>query len=154
MFKIIQKTSHMPKTRPTIWVCSSVQCCKKDSFRVFSVKKRVLKLRCSAFLWGSGGFKKVREACRNNFHLSWYLSDAVVPTPKKGLIRLTRFPILETCYKLHCSKESSLDAIIDYFRPRSQILRQLLPIHSNSEVYSLAWRSTCQEIAVWYSLTL
>ena len=25
-----------------------------------------------------GGFKQLREVCRINFHLSWYLSDSVV----------------------------------------------------------------------------
>ena len=45
-------------------------------FRFSSVKFRVLKLRFFAFPEGPGGFREVREADRNHFHLSWYL---VVP---------------------------------------------------------------------------
>ena len=44
----------------------------------FSEQIRVLKLRYSAFLGGPGGFREVREAGRNHFHLSWYL---IVPGP-------------------------------------------------------------------------
>ena len=38
-----------------------------------SVKNRVLKLRFLAFPGGPGGFRELREAGRNRFHLSWYL---------------------------------------------------------------------------------
>ena len=31
-------------------------------------------------LGGPGGFRKLREAGRINFHLSWYLIDSVVPS--------------------------------------------------------------------------
>ena len=30
------------------------------------------------FSQGPGGFRELREASRNHFHLSWYLSDYVV----------------------------------------------------------------------------
>ena len=33
-----------------------------------------------AVSWGSGGFRELREACRNHFYLSWYLSDFLVPS--------------------------------------------------------------------------
>ena len=42
-------------------------------FPIFSVKNRVLKLRFLAFPEGPGGFRELREAGRNHFHLSWYL---------------------------------------------------------------------------------
>ena len=42
----------------------------------FSEHCRVLKLRCLAFLGGLGGFREVREAGRNHFHL--YLLVSVV----------------------------------------------------------------------------
>ena len=42
-------------------------------FPIFSVQFRVLKLRFWAFTQGPGGFRKVREAGRNHFHLSRYL---------------------------------------------------------------------------------
>ena len=45
----------------------------KDFFAIFSVKYRVLKLRFLAFPEGPGGFRELREAGRNHFHLSWYL---------------------------------------------------------------------------------
>ncbi len=51
-------------------------------FPIFSVKFRVLKLRFLAFSQGPGGFRELREAGRNHFHLSWYLSDAVVTSYK------------------------------------------------------------------------
>ena len=38
-----------------------------------SEKNRVLKLRFLAFSQGPGGFRELREAGRNHFHLSWYL---------------------------------------------------------------------------------
>jgi len=37
------------------------------------IKHRVQKLRFLAFSRGPGGFRKLWEAGRNNFHLSWYL---------------------------------------------------------------------------------
>ena len=40
---------------------------------LFDTKIRVLHDRFLAFPWGPGGFRKLREACRNHFHLSWYL---------------------------------------------------------------------------------
>ena len=39
-----------------------------------SLKFRGLKLRFLALNEGPGGFRKVREAGRNHFHLSWYLA--------------------------------------------------------------------------------
>ena len=44
----------------------------------FSLKIRVLKLRFLALSEGPGGFRELREAGRNHFHLSWYLSVSVV----------------------------------------------------------------------------
>ena len=40
---------------------------------IFSVNNRALKLRFLAFPGGPGGFRELREAGRNHFHLSWYL---------------------------------------------------------------------------------
>ena len=45
----------------------------KEMFPIFSEKNRVLKLRFLAFTGGPGGFRELREAGRNHFHLSWYL---------------------------------------------------------------------------------
>ena len=45
----------------------------KDLFPKCSLKFRVLKLRFLACSGGPGGFREVREAGRNHFHLSWYL---------------------------------------------------------------------------------
>ena len=45
---------------------------------MFYINLRVLKYRLLAFPRGPGGFSELREAYRNNFHRSWYLSDAVV----------------------------------------------------------------------------
>ena len=39
----------------------------------FSLNFRVLKLRFLALSEGPGGFRELREAGRNHFHLSWYL---------------------------------------------------------------------------------
>ena len=49
----------------------------KDSNYCFSILcgiVRVEKLRFLAFPQGPGGFREVRGAGRNHFHLSWYLS--------------------------------------------------------------------------------
>ena len=40
---------------------------------MLSENVRVLKLRFLAFPGGPGGFRELREASRNHFHLSWYL---------------------------------------------------------------------------------
>ena len=40
---------------------------------MFSEFVRDLKLRFLAFTEGPGGFRELREAGRNHFHLSWYL---------------------------------------------------------------------------------
>ena len=45
----------------------------KEFFPNCSVKFRALKLRFLAFSEGPGGFRELREAGRNHFHLSWYL---------------------------------------------------------------------------------
>ena len=39
----------------------------------FSLNFRVLKFRFLAFPGGHGGFRELREAGRNHFHLFWYL---------------------------------------------------------------------------------
>ena len=44
-------------------------------FLIFSVKCRILKRRFFAFPRGPGGFREVRGAGRNHFHLSWYLLE-------------------------------------------------------------------------------
>ena len=44
----------------------------KKIFPNFSLKFRVLKLRFLALSEGPGGFRELREAGRNHFHLSWY----------------------------------------------------------------------------------
>ena len=41
---------------------------------------RFMKHCLGAFSRGPGGFRELREACGIHFHLSWYLSDAVVPS--------------------------------------------------------------------------
>ena len=45
----------------------------KDLFPNVSEKNRGLKLRFLAFPGGPGGFRELREAGRNHFHLSWYV---------------------------------------------------------------------------------
>ena len=45
----------------------------KDFSPNCSLKFRVQKLRLLAFTEGPGGFRELREAGRNHFHLSWYL---------------------------------------------------------------------------------
>ena len=44
---------------------------------------RVLKSRFWAFSLGPGGFGELREAGRNHFHPSWYLSVSVVTSYHK-----------------------------------------------------------------------
>ena len=46
----------------------------KDFSSIFSAKFRILKLKFLAVPRGPGGFGEVREAGRNHFHLSWYIS--------------------------------------------------------------------------------
>ena len=42
-------------------------------FRKFAGNCRVQKPRFLAFPGGPGGFRELREAGRNHFHVSWYL---------------------------------------------------------------------------------
>ena len=44
------------------------------------MKIRVLKCRFLPVTRGPGGFRELREACRNHFQLFWNLSGAVVTT--------------------------------------------------------------------------
>ena len=39
----------------------------------------VLKCKFVTAYKDPGGFRELREACRNHCHLSWYLSDSMVP---------------------------------------------------------------------------
>ena len=58
--------------------------------RCFLKKIRGLKLRFLAFPEGPGGFRELREAYRNHFHLSWYL---LVP----GITSYSQKPWGELC---------------------------------------------------------
>ena len=48
--------------------------------RIWWKTYRVIKHRFWASSWGPGGFMELRETCWIHCHLSWYLSDAVVPS--------------------------------------------------------------------------
>jgi len=59
---------------------------KKGTCPISFTTSRVL---CNRFLFcsrGPGGFRKVLEAARSHFHLSWYLSDAVVTSYGQKLL--------------------------------------------------------------------
>ena len=47
---------------------------------ICSLNIRDIKHRFGVFSRGPGGFSGLREACWNRFHLSWYLSDFMVPS--------------------------------------------------------------------------
>ena len=83
----------------------------------FYITCLVLKYRCLAFSQGPGGFRELREAYRNHFHRSWYLSDAVVTNyskkPSCGNI----------CYRARCVLP--LDFLAEKTRSQS-----LLPLSS------------------------
>ena len=59
----------------------------KERFPNLSLKNRGLKLRFLAFTQGPGGFREVREAVRNHFHLSWYILVPGITSygPKRSL---------------------------------------------------------------------
>ena len=59
----------------------------KDFFLISHIRFRVLNHRFFVFPRVPGGFWELREACRKHFHLSWYLSNAVVTSydPKTSL---------------------------------------------------------------------
>ena len=89
----------------------------------FSVKFQVLKLRFLAFSQGPGGFREVREAGRKHFHLSWYLSVAVVTS--YDLLNNT-----ETFYVFLCFSRVrfSLDSILAAWDLEFRIPRRKLRI--------------------------
>jgi len=58
-----------PLIRPFTWINKEIQRIVFD----FNIKFRVRKLLCFYFSQGPGGFRELRGAGRNNFHLSWYL---------------------------------------------------------------------------------
>ena len=49
---------------------------------------------------------------------------------------------------------SDLDARIEYSRPQIRILRPILRMYSNSEVYRTASRSKYQEVDIYVSLVV
>ena len=65
--KPVEHPVHLPGGVPK----KGVNKVNKDFFPKFSLKFWVLKLRFLAFLEGPGGFRELREAGRNHFHLSW-----------------------------------------------------------------------------------
>ena len=71
----------IPHRKLRIWSYSQVETrqkkvnkANKEIFQNLSVKFRALKLRFLALSEGPGGFRELREAGRNHFHPSWYLS--------------------------------------------------------------------------------
>ena len=49
-------------------------------FFFFSETFRVIKYMFLDIFLGPGGFRELLESCWNHSHLSWYLSDSVVPS--------------------------------------------------------------------------
>ena len=89
-------------------------------FIICYINVRVLKLRFLAFSQGPGGFRELREAYRNHFHLSWYLSDYVVTSYEQkpwGGIFFTVHGLWLTCCKFHLDLESSSQALKITGRP-------------------------------------
>ena len=78
--------------RPVIGSFKGINKDNKDFFPNFYIKFRILKLRLLAFSRGPGGFRELREAGRNHFHLSWYLSDYVVTSYGQKPWYLQNFP--------------------------------------------------------------
>ena len=83
------------------------------------------------FPWGPGGFREVREAGRKHFHLSWYLSVAVVTSYDliRKLINSSYF-FLGYVYP----KKLGLDSISTSWDLKFRIPRRKLRIQSYSQV--------------------
>ena len=97
----------------------------------FSEKNRVLKLRFGAFSEGPGGFRELREAGRNHFHLSWYLS--VPGVTSYDLIRKL-FVFLIFFWGTFFLKKLGLDEGITSWELKIRIPRRKLRIYSYSQV--------------------
>ena len=65
-----------------MWPFKRINMVNEELFLLSSIIIRVLK-HCLAVSRGPGGFRELREACMNHFHLSWYLSDSRVPSYAK-----------------------------------------------------------------------
>ena len=74
-----QKSS--PLLGPFKGINNEIKGCFSNSY----LKNQVLKLRLLDFSRGPGGFRELREAGRNHFDLSWYLSVSVVTSCPKTL---------------------------------------------------------------------
>ena len=74
----LRKYGRRTNKKPPIRPFKRINRVNKDFFRNFSRNFRVLKDWFLAVSQGPGGFRKVREAYRIHFHLSWYLSDSLV----------------------------------------------------------------------------
>ena len=87
-WKILKSCTHTPRNRKQCGVVRVTRLVhlpgggppKKELIRnirnfspIFSLKIRVLKRWCLAFSGGPGGFRELRGAGRNHFHLSWYV---------------------------------------------------------------------------------
>ena len=73
-------------------------------FLIFSPNFWVVKLRFLAFSEGPGGFRELREAGKNHFHLSWYLSVAVVTSsdPRLWWVFLPKEYVLYVYKRTYC----------------------------------------------------
>ena len=76
-------------------------------FLIFSIKNRDQKLRFLAFPGGPGGFRELREAGRNHFHLSWYLLVPGITSygPKPSILGGTFFTVHGVCVYIYKTKE-------------------------------------------------
>ena len=73
MFTVAAYQQTVNKIPPLIGPFKRIYKDYKGFFPHFSEKNRALKDRFLAVFRGGEGFRKVREAYRKRFHLSWYL---------------------------------------------------------------------------------
>ena len=78
-------------------------------FPCFLQKRWVLKRGLLVCIEGPGGFRELREASRNYFHLSWYLSESMVPN--YGYRRSWEEIILSSTVDAHCTLYYCMDIV-------------------------------------------
>ena len=105
----------------SIWVWTEVKISRHSFF--YNNKIGGIKHQLFAFPRGPCGFRRLREACRSHFHLSWYLSDAVVtnhgPKPCGDLFYRLRYHLSFVCFNVLCLWDPKL---FHGFRVRLQII--------------------------------
>ena len=105
----------------------------KDFSRICSVTFRVLKLRFLAVPGGPVGFRELREAYRNHFHLSLYLLVPGITSYGQKTNKEKQLILTHAFCRVRFPKQLGLDSFLASWDLKIRIPRRKLPIQSYSQ---------------------